>query len=741
MGKKLKIVHLENSSEDAELIAEALRIGGFDPEILLIKTGEEFLSVLESFKPDLILSEHSISSFHAKKALEILNGCNLDVPFIVVSQGVTVEFVVDILKRGADDFILKNQLKRLPGAVESSLEKFKCEIERERYVRQLKYNENKFKSLIENGADGVLVITPQGETTYVSPSIESILGYTIEEALQIRTLDISHEDDKEAAERNMRACLENPGKPVKAAVVRIRHKDGSWRWLEATLTNMLDNPAVKGIVNNFRDITERKEANNVIKESEEKYRAFFETSPDGILLTEPSGKIHAANPAACSIFQMTEEELCRAGRSGVVDGNDPRLSVVMKERERTGNGHAELTMLRKDGSKFPAELTSAVFTDAFGEVKMSVIIRDISDKKKAEEEIRASKENYELLFQYSPLPNIIYDQKTLEVLDVNQAAIKHYGYSREEFLSMSILDLRPKEDVPDFLKFIKKELTTDQVIGSASSVHLKKDQTRIEVEVWAYSLMFKERRCILSVLQDITERNEIFERLKEEESKLRMAQRIGKMGYWEVNFRENTFYWSDEVYNIWGREKEFFQVSEEEFLKTIHPDDLEEFKQGQLDAISGAKDLDYEHRIILPDGSVKWIHEKGKQIKNEDGLGIMFKGSVQDITERKEYVQRLMRSEARHHAILKSQTNYLIRTDLGGYFTYVNDKFQKDFKWIYSEDLIGKSALTSIYPEHHDLVTESFEACVEHPNEVFQVEIDKLQKDGGQKQRYGILYV
>ncbi|MDT0649612.1 PAS domain-containing response regulator [Autumnicola edwardsiae] len=730
MNRKLKVVHIEDSSQDAEHVADALKAGGFDLEIFLVQTEKDFSAVLEKAEPDLILSEHSVLPFNAKKALKILQDSNLVIPFIIVTHGVSDRCAVEVMKSGADDYILKDNLQRLSGAVERSLEKFKCDKERENYIRQLKNNEYKFKSLIENGADGVLVITPNGETTYVSPSVENILGYTTEEALQLKVLDIAHKDDRELAQENMRACLENPGKPVKAAVVRIKHKDGNWHWLEATLTNMLDNPAVKGIVNNFRDISERKEANKVIKESEEKYRAFFETTADGILLTEPSGKIRAANPAACGIFGMTEEEICRVGRSGVTDGTDPRLAIAIKERELTGSAHSEITMLRKGGIKFPAELTSAVFKDASGEEKMSVIIRDISDKKKTEEEIKASKENYELLFQYSPLPNMIYDLETLEILDVNETAIRHYDYSREEFLSMNILDLRPKNDIPDFLSYIKTTRDKGDPVRLAPSLHLKKDGTPIKMEVWGYRLRFGEKNCILTVLQDITEREAIFERLKEEESKLRMVYKIARLGYWEINIQDQSFYWSDEVYKMWGREKESFQVGKDEFLKTIHPDDLEYFIQEQMTAISGSKDMDFEHRIILPDGTIKWIHERGKQIKDNDGNSIIFKGSVQDITERKEYLHRLMKSEARHHGILKSQTNYLIRADLEGFYTYANEKFRNDFKWIYSEDLVGKSALNSIYKEHHEQVTETFTACIANPNEVFQVEMDKLQKDG-----------
>jgi PAS domain S-box-containing protein len=132
---------------------------------------------------------------------------------------------------------------------------------------------------------------------------------------------------------------------------------------------------------------EKKE--RALKESEEKYRLLYENSMDAILLTSPDGSIQSANPAACALFQRTEDEIIKTGRDGVVDTTDPRFSTALEERARTGRVKEELTLLRKDGIRFPGEISSSIFTDRTGQKRSSMIIRDITERKQAEEEIRA----------------------------------------------------------------------------------------------------------------------------------------------------------------------------------------------------------------------------------------------------------------------------------------------------------------------------------------------------------------
>ena len=145
----------------------------------------------------------------------------------------------------------------------------------------------------------------------------------------------------------------------------------------------------------LREIEERKQYAEALRESEIKYRAFFENSMDSILLTSPDGRIFSANPAACSMFGYPEEELIKLGRSGVVDSTDPRLSLMLEERTLTGKVHGELTFTRKDGTHFPAEISSAIFNDHEGLENTSMIIRDITERKHTEKELIEAKEKAE----------------------------------------------------------------------------------------------------------------------------------------------------------------------------------------------------------------------------------------------------------------------------------------------------------------------------------------------------------
>ena len=132
----------------------------------------------------------------------------------------------------------------------------------------------------------------------------------------------------------------------------------------------------------------RKEAEKAVKESEEKYRSIFENSSVAILLTTTDGSILSVNKSACSLFGMDEAEICRIGRRGIIDLLDPRLPMLLEERIKTGRAKGELTFIKKDGTKFNCEISSVVFNDSEGKERNSLVIRDLTEQKKAENEIQ-----------------------------------------------------------------------------------------------------------------------------------------------------------------------------------------------------------------------------------------------------------------------------------------------------------------------------------------------------------------
>ncbi len=138
------------------------------------------------------------------------------------------------------------------------------------------------------------------------------------------------------------------------------------------------------------EITERMRIEQALRESEDRYRSLVATSLDAVLLTVPDGRILSANEAACRMFGRSEKELIHLGREGVMDASDPRLAPALEERARTGRFHGELTLIRSDGSKFPAEISSAVFRNQAGEPRISMVIRDITERKQTIKALRQS---------------------------------------------------------------------------------------------------------------------------------------------------------------------------------------------------------------------------------------------------------------------------------------------------------------------------------------------------------------
>jgi PAS domain S-box-containing protein len=221
--------------------------------------------------------------------------------------------------------------------------------------------------------------------TYISPFAKRILGYAPEAWKDLAWwAERIHPEDREWVTEFCRKAVSQGVEHV--LEYRFIAHDGRIVWLYATIhvETQDDLPVkIRGVV---LDITKRKLAGAALQDSEEKYRSIVSGSMNAVLLTRPDGGILSANPAACDLFQMTEQELIEGGRNAVVDLTDPMLPAALAERERTGKVTAELNFKKKDGTIFPCIVSWSIFTDSKGDRYTSMIIRDISDSKRAEAE-------------------------------------------------------------------------------------------------------------------------------------------------------------------------------------------------------------------------------------------------------------------------------------------------------------------------------------------------------------------
>jgi PAS domain S-box-containing protein len=263
-----------------------------------------------------------------------------------------------------------------------------------------------------------------------------------------------------------------------------------------------------------------------------------------------------------------------------------------------------------------------------------------NEKLEAQRNLTQSEEKYRTLFFQSPLPKWIYDHDTLRFLDVNEAAIQLYGYSREEFLNMTIKDIRPEEDIELLLNDVKK------VVAGAETRrgqwrHRKKNGELIIVETMAHSFDYLNRKTRMVVAIDITEKIKAEQDLRESEIKLKEAQAIAHVGNWEIDLAHDIHSWSDELYRIYGLEKTEVKPSIELFLSFIHPDDAAMAQSLVREALQNFKDSKIDFRFILKDGKKRYGHIEWRFESDKKGKPVRLFGIMQDITEQKEGEENL----------------------------------------------------------------------------------------------------
>lgn len=190
--KKLNILYLEDSAEDAELAAYALKKAGISFSFNLVDSKEEYEEALQQSSPDLILADHSLFHFNSLEALKIFKSAGLKIPFILVTGTVSEEFAVDILQQGADDYLLKKNLARLPNAILQSLEKYRIENERQEFFNRIIANETLMKEAERLALFGSWEIDTSSGDMIWSAGFYRLLGYEPGEINPVHDIILRH---------------------------------------------------------------------------------------------------------------------------------------------------------------------------------------------------------------------------------------------------------------------------------------------------------------------------------------------------------------------------------------------------------------------------------------------------------------------------------------------------------------------------------------------------------------------
>jgi PAS domain S-box-containing protein len=381
---------------------------------------------------------------------------------------------------------------------------------RKKSEQALRQSEEDYRQLFEAGSDAIFLIDNQsGRILQANSAASSLYGYSHAELLAMRNLDLSSEPEQ--TNRVTRTSPPDPGQVVHIPLRYHRRKNGQTFPVEISGRFFIhqDRPVHIAAI---RDITEKQKTIEALKASEERYALILKGSSDGFWDWDVIGGAVFFSDRWKEMIGFNPEEIPNEVAQWSSRLHPEDLARTIEENERCRRGEipsfaVEYRMLHKDGTYRWILSRGSSTRDTEGRViRLSGTHSDITVRKEAESALRDSEARYRRLFDANPQPMWVYDLGTLRFLAVNDAAVSHYGFSREEFLSMTIADIRPSEDLPALLKNVSS--VTGGLDKAGEWRHRRKDNSIIHVEITTHTLTFAGRKAELVLAHDITKRKE-----------------------------------------------------------------------------------------------------------------------------------------------------------------------------------------------------------------------------------------
>ncbi|MCK9591016.1 MAG: PAS domain S-box protein [Methanoregula sp.] len=456
----------------------------------------------------------------------------------------------------------------------------------------------------------------------------------------------------------------------------------------------------------------------LLAESEERFRLLYENSMDAILLTCPDGSIQEANPAACVMFQRTEKEIISNGRDGVIDSTDPRHTAALEERGRTGRFKGELTFLRNDGTSFPGEVFSNLFTDRHGQILTSMIIRDISERKRVEEEITFK--NVILSTQMeSSLDGILIVDESGKILNFNRKFTEIWGIPDD--LIASRID-------GQVLQFIVGQLADPEAfLARVRYLNDHKDENSFEeiffedgriLERFSAPMLGEKGKYYGRVwyFRDITERKRAEDELRAAYEQIAASSEELRAQYDMLAESERSVRESEEKYRtildttsewIWDMDMDGRHTYSNPAIETLLGYNLDEFigfnafdlmhpqdrKRIEKVFTASVKEKKGWRKVIIrwrhKDGTYRVLESNATTIINERGELTGFRGADHDITESKQAEEALRESEEKFKTLFESAGDAILIMD-NNVFLDCNKKTEHIFGCT-RDRIIGKS--------------------------------------------------
>lgn len=689
MKNKIKILILEDNPSDLDLIAYELKKLKLETNILYARNRKEYIDFLSKELPEIILSDYNLPDIDGEEALDILRNIDNSVPFILVSATIGEEKAVQLMRNGANDFVMKDKLKKLVPAIEREIKEYenrkqaaKEHLDLIESRNSLKESEHKYRTLANSGKALIWQEDAEGVTNYFNEVWLDFTGRKLEEELGDGWMEDIHPQD---IDQYLKSCSEACEKRLPFSLeYRLKRHDGEYRWImdEGSPRYSLEGEFL-GYIGHCLDITDRKKIENKLRNA----NTIINRSPSVVFrwMNDEHWTVFYVSENVKNLFGYTSDEFYQNNilYANLIHKDD--LERVISEviyysgmRNIDNFSHKFYRIIAKDGSvKWIKDDTFIVRNEDNEVICYEGIITEVTELVIANSLISDSEKKFRSLAENSLDRIERYDRECRHIY-INPESLKITGFKQEDVIGKTHQELgyRPI-DYEFWDSLIKEVLKTGSPNGCVLDI---KSENGIKYYDWKLYPEFDDSGSVVSVLsisRNITEIKMSEIEVKRNIEKLTRAENIANIGNWELDYRTGKMEASEGARKIYG-----LPPDKKLYLGEIQKCTVSEFRFMLDKALKELIDFhfgyDVEFQIITAD---KHELKDVRSVAVFDTVQNKIFGVVHDITGIKQTHKELIKL----NAAINQSPSIVALTDTNGYLEYVNPKFTEVTGYTFNE--------------------------------------------------------
>jgi len=547
--------------------------------------------------------------------------------------------------------------------------------ERKRMEEALRESEKKYRTILETMEDGYFEVDLRGNLTFFNEALCRIHGRSPDEMI---SLDNRQFTSPETAKRIYAIFnkVYRTGIPATIVDYEIMRKDGSMAMIEES-ASLLRNAAGEpiGFYGVSRDRTEQKRAEEALRQSEEKYRTILEDIEEGYYEVDLAGNFTFFNDSLCRIYGYTRDELMEMNNRAYMSPETAKKTYrLFNKVYKTGEPSKifDWEFIKKDGSTITMEISVSLIKDSQGNaVGFRGIVRDITERRQAEDALRQSEESYRNVLALAPDSVTISRIEDGRYLQVNDAFCQHTGYTPEEAIGRTAFNLNIFVDHADRGRLLEAV----QQHGRAEGLEIRfrtKDGTILDDLVSARPIRFQSEDCLIVVATNVNALKKAQESLRQSEERYRDILKNIEDAYYEVDLAGNYTFFNEATCKHHGRTRE--ELMGRNYQEHTSPETAKRIQSIFTEVYrTGIPATGVENEVIRKDGSTKLVEISVSLLRNASGEPIGFRGISRDRTQQRKAEEALRQSEEKYRTILENIDDGYYEVDLAGNFTFFNE--------------------------------------------------------------------